>query len=73
MYQDWMDAVPLLVEGCYYNNINQAQAAVEYYEREGMQDMANYWKDYIIEERNKKQEEDSLTLFGKIIKRIMYK
>lgn len=35
MYQEWMDAVPLLVEGCYEYNISQLRKAENYWEREG--------------------------------------
>lgn len=35
MYQEWMDAVPLLVEGCHKHNISQLRKAEDYWKREG--------------------------------------
>ena len=34
MYQEWMDAIPLLVEGCHKHNIQQLRKAEEYWKRE---------------------------------------
>ena len=35
MYQEWMDGVPLLFKGAYYNNINELERAINYYEMQG--------------------------------------
>ena len=35
MYQEWMDGVPLLYKGAYYNNINELERAINYYEMQG--------------------------------------
>lgn len=41
MYGEWMDAIPLLVEGCYRHNIIQLRKAEEYWKREGNIERAN--------------------------------
>ena len=35
MYEEWMDAVPLIVSGCHEHNIAQWNRAKEYWERNG--------------------------------------
>ena len=40
MYQEWMDGVPLLVEGCNEHNRQQLAIARDYYRRNGNEEMA---------------------------------
>lgn len=73
MYQEWMDGVPDIVEGCHENNRIEAGIAVAYYEKHGNPEIANYWRNYMNEEARKQEYEESLTTFGKIINKLMYK
>lgn len=66
MYQDWMDGVPLLFNGCYENNIAQAQKAVDYYEINEKKEQADSWRNYIQDEIQKQKEYESLSIFAKI-------
>lgn len=57
MYQEWMDAVPILVSGYYEHNIKQLQKAKNYYTKHNNLDMANFYQSSIDKEQNKLKEE----------------
>ena len=41
MYQEWMDAIPLLVSGCHSHNAAQLARAERYYREHGDNKMAD--------------------------------
>lgn len=51
MYQEWMDGVPLLFKGTYYNNINELKRAINYYEKHGDYSTAKTYKEILAEQR----------------------
>ena len=56
MYQEWMDAVPLIVDGCYEHNISQWNRAKEYWQRNGDTQRADEIKKIIKKEKIKMEE-----------------
>ncbi len=57
MWDEWMDAIPLCVEGCYEHNISEYKRAANYYSNHNMPNDAHYYEEKIIDERNKMEEE----------------
>lgn len=58
MYQEWMDGVPLLFKGAYYNNINELKRAISYYEKQGDYSTAKTYKEMLTEQRKLQAEEE---------------
>lgn len=69
MYEEWMDGIPLTVEGCYEHNITEYTRAANYYEKQNNKEKAEMYKNYANQERAKLQEYNSLSFFQKIIRR----
>lgn len=53
MYQEWFDAVPILVNGCYEHNASQLQRAASYWESKGDIKEAEKCRNLAVEELNK--------------------
>lgn len=53
MYEEWMDAMPLIISGYPEHNIAQWQRAVNYYERNGDIEEANRIRNLIEKEKLK--------------------
>lgn len=58
MYQEWFDAIPILFEGAYYNNINELKRAINYYEKQGDYSTAETYKEMLAEQRKLQAEEE---------------
>ena len=58
MYQEWMDGVPLLFKGAYYNNINELKRAISYYEKQGNYSTVETYKEMLAEQKELQAEEE---------------
>ena len=58
MYQEWMDGVPLLYKGAYYNNINELERAINYYEMQGDYSTVETYKERLAEQKELQAEEE---------------
>lgn len=68
MYQEWMDAMPLIISGYHYNNACQYSRAASYWEREGDYEKAQELRRLATQEQNLAAEEENESLFHKIRK-----
>lgn len=68
MYQEWMDAMPLIIGGCHYNNACQYSRAASYWERKGDYEEAQELRRLATQEQNLATEEENESLFHKIRK-----
>lgn len=68
MYQEWMDAVPLITSGCHYNNACQYSRAASYWEEKGDYEKAQKLRRLATQEQNLAAEEENESLFHKIRK-----
>lgn len=57
MYEEWMDAIPLIISGYPEHNIAQWQRAVNYWERNGNTEEVNRIRNLIEKEKLKLQKE----------------
>ena len=58
MYQEWVDAVPILCKGAYYNNINELKRAINYYEKQGDYSTVEAYKEMLAEQKELQAEEE---------------
>lgn len=73
MYQEYFKAIPLLIEGEYKYNIDKMKETEQYWKEHKDNEMSNLWKEKIKKEQQELNEQNRLTLFGKIIKKLIYK
>lgn len=73
MYFEGLEAVPLIFSGCYEHNISEYKKALSWAQRNGYKSDIENLKREIAEEQAKLNEENSMTLIGKFIKKISYK
>ena len=69
MYFEGLEAIPLILSGCHEHNISEYSWA----QRKGYKSDIENLKKEIAEEQAKLNEENSMTLIGKFIKKISYK
>lgn len=66
-----MEGIPLLVDfPCEYN-AEQLKTAENYYRKQGDEKSANFYHEAYLEEKRRIAEEDSLTWFDKLLKKII--
>lgn len=70
MYQEWFNAVPLLYEGAYYNNIKELNKAIDYYEKQGDYSTAKAYKEMLAEQKELQAEEEKYKRYCPIKYRI---
>ena len=70
MYFEGLEAIPLIFSGCHEHNISEYKKALSWAQRNGYKSDIKNLKREIAEELN---EENSMTLIGKFIKKISYK
>lgn len=58
MYQEWMDGVPILYKGAYYNNITELKRVIDYYEKQGDYSTVEIYKKMLAEQRELQAEEE---------------
>lgn len=58
MYQEWMDGVPLLYDGAYYNNINELKRAINYYKKYGDASSVEAYEKMLSKEKELQAEEE---------------
>lgn len=66
MYQEWMDAVPLIFEGYYEYNANQYNIAANYWEEHGDLERAKELRNMAIQEINKSVNIEKKSILKKI-------
>lgn len=71
MYEEWMDGIPLPVEGCYEYNIAQYIRASNYHKEHENEEMAKLYEEAAREERIKLAEYNSLGFWSKLKRRIL--
>ena len=73
MYFEGLEVIPFIVSGCHEHNISEYKKALNYAQRNGCKSDIENFKKAIAEEQTKLNEENSMTLIGKFIKKISYK
>lgn len=73
MYFEGLEAIPFIVSGCHEHNISEYKKALNYAQRNGYKSDIKNLKRKIAEEKAKLNEENSMTLIGKFIKKISYR
>lgn len=73
MYFEGLETIPLIISGCYEHNISEYKKALSWAQRNGYKSDIKNLKKAIAEEQVRLNEENSMTLIGKIIKNISYK
>lgn len=70
MYEEWMDGIPLPVEGCYQHNITEYTRAANYHKKQNNKELEEMYRNRANQERVKLEEYNSLSFLKKIIRRI---
>lgn len=73
MYFEELEVIPLIFSGCHEHNISEYKKALNYAQRNDYKSDIENLEKAIAEEQAKLNEENSMTLIGKFIKRILYK
>ena len=73
MYFEGLEAIPLIFSGCHEHNISEYKKALSWAQRNDYKSDIENLKREIAEEQAKLNEENSMTLIGKVIKKISYK
>lgn len=69
MYEEWMDSIPLPVEGCYKHNIREYTKAENYHKKQNNKELEEMYRNRTNQEKVKLEEYNSLSFFQKLIRR----